>query len=137
MKVAVTATGPTLDSPVDEHFGRAPYFLIVNLEDESFEAIDNSANAAGFSGVGLQAGQMVAEKGVDWVITGVVGPKAYSVLEGAGVKIAIGASGTVRDTITRFNEGGFEATTWEQCGPQGIGKPRGMGRGRGGGQGRK
>lgn len=135
MKVALSATGPTLDSQVDQRFGRAPFFLIVNLDDDSFEVIDNGANAMGAGGVGLQSGQIIANQGVEWVITGNVGPRAYAVLEGAGVKIASGASGTVRDALKRFKDGEFKPTTADETGPQGVGKPRGMGRGGGGGGG--
>jgi predicted Fe-Mo cluster-binding NifX family protein len=130
MKVAVTATGETLDSPVDQQFGRAQYFLIVNTDDDSFEVLDNSANATAWGGAGVQSGQNVADMGVEWVLTGSVGPRAFSVLDAAGVKIGRGASGTVREAIARLKEGGFEPMRADECGPQGIGKGGGMGRGR-------
>jgi predicted Fe-Mo cluster-binding NifX family protein len=130
MKVAVSATGETLDSQVDQRFGRALYFLIVDTDDESLEVLDNSANASAMGGAGLQTGQNVADKGVEWVLTGSVGPRAFSVLNAAGVKIGVGASGSVRDAIARLKEGGFTPMSADECGPQGIGKGGGMGRGR-------
>ena len=65
MRVAISATGPTLDAEVDPRFGRCPYFIIADPETMQFEAIDNSsATAAG--GAGISAGQMIASKGVEY-----------------------------------------------------------------------
>ncbi len=33
MKIAVTATGATLEAPLDPRFGRCPYFVIVEMDD--------------------------------------------------------------------------------------------------------
>ncbi len=135
MKIAISSTGPTLDSQIDPRFGRASYFLIVNLDDDSFEAIDNTANAMGAGGVGIQSGQNVVNAGAEWVITGSVGPKAYAVLDGAGVKIASGVTGTVKEAIANFKEGDLKAMSSRDCGPEGVGKPGGMGGSMGGGMG--
>jgi predicted Fe-Mo cluster-binding NifX family protein len=89
MKIAVSSSGKTLESLVDERFGRAPYFLII--EDELLEIIENPNLSAG-GGVGVQTSQMLADKGVDAVIAGNFGPKAFQVLSAAGIK-AYSASG--------------------------------------------
>ena len=47
MKIAITSTGKDLDSQVDPRFGRCAYFLIVNIDDMSFEAIDNASMSLG------------------------------------------------------------------------------------------
>ena len=69
MKIAVTAQKPSLDSPVDPRFGRCAYFLVVETEDLSFEAIENT-NTGSASGAGIQSAQLMAEKGVKFVLTG-------------------------------------------------------------------
>ncbi|MFB3925736.1 MAG: NifB/NifX family molybdenum-iron cluster-binding protein [Syntrophales bacterium] len=43
MKVAVSSTGPDLESLLDPRFGRCRYYLIVDTESLAFEAVDNSA----------------------------------------------------------------------------------------------
>ena len=116
MKIAVTSTGNDLDSPVDERFGRAAYFIIFNTDDESFEAVDNSANVAASHGAGGQAAQTIADKGVEWLLTGHVGPRAYATINSAGIKISSGASGTVREVLKRFKDGEFTPSSGSDVG---------------------
>ena len=41
MKIAVSSQGKNLESPLDPRFGRCAYFLIVETDDMSFEAVHN------------------------------------------------------------------------------------------------
>ncbi len=108
MKIAITSTGPEMDSAVDERFGRARYLLIVDLETGDFKAIDNMANMEAVQGAGVQSAQAIVENGVGWLLSGHVGPKAFQALTTAGVSMGVGASGTVRETIDRFKAGAFK-----------------------------
>jgi len=38
MRIAISATGPTLDAEVDPRFGRCQRFVIADTETEEFEA---------------------------------------------------------------------------------------------------
>jgi len=38
MKIAITATGPSLDAEVDARFGRCQYFVIIDPQSMEFEA---------------------------------------------------------------------------------------------------
>lgn len=107
MRIAVTSTGPTMDSPVDTHFGRAGYILIVDPEAGLLEALDNHDNLNAAQGAGINAAQTVSEHGAEWVLTGHVGPKAFAALEAAGVRVASGASAdqTCSHAIERFKRG--------------------------------
>jgi len=82
MKIAVTASTPRLDGPVDPRFGRCPYYLIVDPETMAFEAVENPHVGAS-SGAGIQAAQLVAGKNVETVLTGSRGPNAFQVLRSA------------------------------------------------------
>jgi predicted Fe-Mo cluster-binding NifX family protein len=137
MKVVVSATGGSLDSQVDPRFGRCQYFVIVDTDTMAFEAVQNTSMGA-TSGAGIQAAQMVAGKGVQAVITGNVGPNAYRVLSSVGIKIMVGAFGTVRDAVESFRTGRLqEASTPGPMGAgMGGGAGGGMGRGMGAGMGR-
>jgi predicted Fe-Mo cluster-binding NifX family protein len=146
MKIAISANGSTLDAEVDPRFGRCQYFIIVDPETMEFEAIDNaSAMAAG--GAGISAGQAIADKGVEAVLTGNCGPNAYQVLSSAGIQVINGVSGKVKDAIEGYRTGKFKTSSQPNVpdhfgmgggtgGGTGGGMGRGMGRGMGGGMGR-
>jgi len=137
MKVAVSATGPSLDSPIDPRFGRCQYLLIVDSESLDFEAVENPAVMAP-GGAGIQAAELVANMGTRAVITGNCGPNAYQVLSAAGIDVFVGASGTVREVIEAYRKGELRATPGPSTGPysgMGPGMGPGMGGARGGGMG--
>jgi len=138
LKVAVSASGPSLDASVDPRFGRCAYFVIVETDTMQFEAIPNSAQYAG-GGAGIQAAQTVASKGVQAVLTGNVGPNAYQALAAAGIHIVTGAYGTVREAVMKYKQGELRSTS-SPTAPMhygmGGGYGMGMGRGRGMGMGR-
>ena len=150
MKIAISATGPTLDADVDPRFGRCQYFIIADPETMEFEALENSsAMAAG--GAGISTGQMIAGKGVEAVLTGNCGPNAYQVLSAAGLQVITGVSGKVKDALQSYKSGQFQTSSQANVpdhfgmgGGMGMGRGmgmgggmgRGMGRGMGGGMGR-
>ena len=139
MKIAISATGTTLDAEVDPRFGRCQHFIIADTETDGFEAVDNtSATAAG--GAGISAAQMIVKKGVEAVLTGNCGPNAHQVLSPAGIKVITGVSGKVKDAIAEYKLGTYspaqQANVPDHFGMGGGGAGRGMGGGMGKGMGR-
>jgi predicted Fe-Mo cluster-binding NifX family protein len=82
MRVAVSSKGEKIGGDVDGVFGRCSYFIIADVEDGRIvgtESLGNlSKNKTG--GAGISAAQMMAEHGVNVVISGSVGPRALDVL---------------------------------------------------------
>jgi predicted Fe-Mo cluster-binding NifX family protein len=111
MRLAITSTGEELDSNLDPRFGRTAYFIVVDPETMAFEVVGNSQNLNLPQGAGIQAGKTIADNKVDVLITGHCGPKAFKVLQKAGVKVMTGAGGTVTDAIAQFNNGELEIST--------------------------
>ncbi len=111
MKIAVSSKGTQLTSEVDPRFGRASYILIIDPETGAFEVLNNSVNANAFKGAGIQAGTMISDKGAEVLMTGYCGPKAFQVLEAAGIKVVSNVSGTVSDAIDKFNAGSVVYST--------------------------
>lgn len=109
MKICVTSTGATMDSSTDPRFGRCQYFMIVDPDTMEYEAISNSSSDAS-SGAGIHASQTIANKGIDVLITGNVGPNAIETLGAANIKIVTGATGTVSDAIEQYKSGGLQQT---------------------------
>jgi predicted Fe-Mo cluster-binding NifX family protein len=104
MKVAVTSTGPTLESAMDPRFGRCSTFLLVETDDMTFEAVENDSGSRG-GGAGIQAAQSVAHKAVKAVLTGNCGPNAHQTLRAAGIDVVLGCSGTVAEVVALFKAG--------------------------------
>jgi predicted Fe-Mo cluster-binding NifX family protein len=110
MKLAISAQGAGLESPVDPRFGRATYFVVVDTDTGDIRAQDNAVNLNAAQGAGIQAGKNVVDLGVEAVITGHVGPKAFATLQAGGVKVYTGASGTVAEALDQFKAGKLRCT---------------------------
>lgn len=135
MKIVVTATGMTLDSSVDPRFGRAACFLVIDSDSGALlEAIDNAQGQSAAQGAGIGAAAMVADRGVQAILTGQVGPKAMAVIDQAGIQVVSGVSGSVREAVEKFRSGApvqGGSTSGAAGGGMGGGGGRGMGGGRG------
>jgi predicted Fe-Mo cluster-binding NifX family protein len=108
-KICITSQGDNLDSEVAPRFGRCQYFIIVDTDTLQFEAIENSSiNMRG--GAGIQSAQLIASKDVKIVLTGNVGPNAFTSLQSDGIEIITGISGTVRETIKQYKKGLLKTT---------------------------
>ena len=110
MRVAITSTGKDLEADIDPRFGRAAHFVIVNDETMEFEAVENTQNLNIAQGAGIQAGKTIIDNNVDILITGHCGPKAFKVLQTAGVKIMTGAKGRVVDAVAQYKNAELEVT---------------------------
>ncbi len=110
MKVCFTAQGTTLDSLSEERFGRAPYFIMLESENGSFEAVRNPF-ADGGGGVGPKAAQLLIAHKVEALISGQVGGNAQEVLAAAGIGMYTYRGGkTVRDALDQFMKNALEKT---------------------------
>ena len=105
MKIAITSQGPDLSSQVDPRFGRASSFIVLDTDTDEFSVHDNTQNVNAAQGAGIQAGRTVADLGVEAVLTGNVGPKAFTTLQAANVKVYPAASGTVKEAVEKFKAG--------------------------------
>jgi len=105
MKLVITSQGTDLASAVDPRFGRAKHFVLVDTETGKSSVHDNSQNLNAPQGAGIQAAQAVARLGAEAVLTGHVGPKAFTTLQAANIAIYTGASGTVKEAIEQFKSG--------------------------------
>lgn len=110
MKIAISSGGTSLDAQVDSRFGRCPYFVIVDLNTNTFEAISNP-NVTASGGAGVESSRLLADKGIDALAVNNIGPKAMAVLDAAGIKVYTGLGATVRETVDMFREGRLVACT--------------------------
>jgi predicted Fe-Mo cluster-binding NifX family protein len=110
VKIAISATEPSLDAEVDPRFGRCRYFIIIDSDTMQYETVENGGSLAG-GGAGISSAQIIADKGVQAVLTGNCGPNAFQVLSAAGIKVLVGITGKVQDAVRDYKAGKYQASS--------------------------
>jgi predicted Fe-Mo cluster-binding NifX family protein len=105
VKIAFTTSGDDLNAPLDTRFGRAPKFLVYDLETDAFTVLDNQQNLNAAQGAGIQSAQAVARMGAQAIVTGHCGPKAFRVLQAAGIEVFNADAPTVADALGQYRAG--------------------------------
>lgn len=105
MKIVFTASAGDMQAPMDSHFGRAPMFLVYDLEVDTFEVADNQENKDAAQGAGIRSAELVARTGAHTLVTGHCGPKAFRVLAAAGIKVFSTDASTVAEALERYRAG--------------------------------
>jgi len=109
MKIAISSTDKGIESNVSDVFGRCPYFIIAEIENQKIEKTEviknESINQTG--GAGISAAQLMAEKNVNAVITENVGPRALDVLKQFSIEIYFG-KGAIKEALQEFIDGKLE-----------------------------
>ena len=107
MKIAVaTDDNMGLDAIVSHHFGRCPYYIVVDVDDDEIKDVEAVKNpfyeSHGQSG---EVPNFIHSLGVEVIISGGMGPKAIGFFQQLGVKAFTGASGIVGDVIKNYISG--------------------------------
>ena len=111
-KIAISAEGPTLEDWVDPRFGRAGGFVVVELPERKLDYIDNGASQMMAMGAGIETAERMASAGVEVVLSGYVGPKAFEALTAAGIKICQDVEGiTIGEAIENYVAGKYPFAT--------------------------
>ncbi len=106
MKIAISSTDKNIESNVSDIFGRCPYFVIAEIEDgetKRTEIVENKSTDQ-MSGAGISAAQLIAERNVNAVITGNVGPRALDVLRQFNIAVYYG-DGLIKEVLKEFIDG--------------------------------
>jgi predicted Fe-Mo cluster-binding NifX family protein len=106
MRVAIAAEdNKGLDGMVSHHFGRCPYFLIVNVEEGEIlgeDIVENPYYAGHEPGM---VPEFIRNQSAEVMISGGMGPRAIAFFEDFDIATATGASGTARETLERYLAG--------------------------------
>jgi predicted Fe-Mo cluster-binding NifX family protein len=109
MRIAISAEDERgLDSTISHHFGRCPFFVLVDLEDTQIkeaQAIPNPFYAAHQPG---QVPAFINSQEADVMLAGGMGAKAISFFEQHGIRTVTGAQGTVRSALEDYLGGGLQ-----------------------------
>lgn len=110
MILLISVQQADIDSPVNDRFGRSPWFLRVDSDTLEWQAFENPAsNNRG--GAGVAAAQFAVDQQVGAVVSGDFGPNAVSALQAAGIQMLQFPSGglTGKQVVEHFRQGTLSA----------------------------
>ena len=130
MKICISSLVPDLDSLIDPRFGRAQYFLFLD-EKGNLDEVTSNPGILARGGAGITAAQKIANRKIDILITGNVGPNAVGVLGTTKIEIFLcPANIKVKDAFSMWKDNKLTKVK-ESSVPGHFGMGQGMGRGRG------
>jgi predicted Fe-Mo cluster-binding NifX family protein len=88
MKIAITSTGNSPDSKLDQRFGRCAFFVIYDTESGAMEYIPNP-NRDAQEGAGPASVQLVASRDVKRIVSGEFGVKIKSLLDSLKIQMIV------------------------------------------------
>ena len=101
-----------IDAQLSQHFGRAPFFAIIDLDEEGHVigqgTIANTSEH--FGGVGLPPDRILQLKPKALITYG-LGPKALRVFQNAGVAVLRTEANTVQDVVRAYNNNELQELT--------------------------
>jgi predicted Fe-Mo cluster-binding NifX family protein len=106
--------GNGLNARLSEHFGRAPYFIIVELEDGNISNVQVVPNESEhFGGFGRPPDRILQFR-PNAVITYGMGPRALSIFQEARIAVLKANADTVKDVVEAYGQDKLEELT-EGC----------------------
>lgn len=88
--------------------------MFIDTETIAVEAVDNTENVNLPQGAGIQAAKRVLDSGAGVLITGYCGPKAFEILNRAGVQILYWDKGKVSEAVSRYINGELKPTSTDR-----------------------
>ena len=101
MKIVIPANGVDLDAPTSPVFGRCETFVFVDSDTLEVEAVSNPGKDAR-GGAGVQAAQLVLDRGAEAVAARRLGPNAFNLIQSADVPVYVLNGATVREAVQNF-----------------------------------
>jgi len=110
MKIALaTDDDRGLEAVLSHHFGRCPYYVVVDIDDKEIREV--KALQSPFYGSHGEPGEVptfIKGIGAQVIIAGGMGPKAIGFFEQFGIQAVTGVSGMVREVINAYMSGQIE-----------------------------
>lgn len=104
MKIAITSTGNTLESVMDQRFGRCTFFVLYDTESGGIEFLPNP-NRDIEEGAGKESVKLISDRKVEKIISGEFGEKIKSLLDSLQIQLIVlkNSNKTVQEIIQLLN----------------------------------
>jgi predicted Fe-Mo cluster-binding NifX family protein len=119
MKIAIS----THSNEVSAHFGRAPTFTFITIENDNVikrEELSNPGHTVG------SIPEFVNNHGANYIIAGGMGYRAKEFFEQYGINVIVGVQGTIDDVIKRILNGEIKTMGGDSLCTPGGGKGYGV-----------
>lgn len=113
LKIAIPCTGNSVEAEVFEHFGRAPYYCILTVDENEIRDIEFYKNPAIEEHAPGDIPSFLHSKGVNVLIAMGVGRRAIYYFNELGIEVITGASGKIIDVVKRYIKGELESVPYE------------------------
>jgi predicted Fe-Mo cluster-binding NifX family protein len=103
-------TNQGLQSEMSGHFGRCPYFALIDVEGtevKNVQIVDNPYFNNHVPGV---VPQFISSLKVNIMIAGGMGPRAIDMFNGFGIDVATGVGGVVENVLKAYLDGRVSGT---------------------------
>lgn len=106
MRIAISAeSNAGLESTVAQHFGRCPFYIVVDLEEDQVNAVEAIKNPYFESHQPGMVPAFINSKNVNVMISGGMGRRAIQFFEEFGIAVATGATGSVESAVDAYCKG--------------------------------
>lgn len=111
---------PSLDKDglrgkISQHFGKTPYFVLIKWENDKIETFQILESNGKHMGGHMTSGELITGSGANTLLCGNLGPKAIQMLQKAGIKVYVGASGTVIEAVQDWAEGKLKQASMDSA----------------------
>jgi len=114
MRIAVSVDDQRgLDSTVNPHFGRCPYFALVEVDEKAVGKVEVIANPYYGNHQPGQVPRFIHSLGAHVMITGGMGERAVAFFTQYGIEAVTGASGTAGEAVAQYLGGALHG--WAPC----------------------
>ena len=105
MRIAISSQGKRRDSSVEPWFGRAAYYLLVDTDSMTLDAIENESAGDAPDIHEVNGARLVIDAEVRAVLTGNCSYEVRRMFADAGVKLFQSVPGTVGEVVQQFKAG--------------------------------
>jgi predicted Fe-Mo cluster-binding NifX family protein len=94
-----------LESEMSMHFGRCPYYVMVNVDGKDVKQTEAIANPFFNGHVPGAVPEFINKQSVNVMIAGGMGPKAIDMFNGFGIEVVTGVGGQVGNVLQAYLDG--------------------------------
>ena len=110
MRIAFSAASDQgLESPINGHFGRCPFYVFVDLDESNqVSSVRTITNEHAKKHAPGQLPAYIRDEGVNVMISGGMGGRAVNFFHEFDIDVATGASGTVQESLDNYLSGNLQ-----------------------------